>query len=106
MSTQTIEIVTNPIPSVGQPGAFEPQAAVCCAYDTISWHNADTEAHQPTPDAADPTAWFDFQIPAGGTSDTLAPGPNTTTPGAPYVLNYVCAIHDKETGTITVNPQP
>jgi hypothetical protein len=24
----------------------------------------------------------------------------------PYTLNYVCALHPAETGSITVNPQP
>ena len=105
MSTQTIEIVTNPIPTAGQPGAFTPKAAVCCAYDTITWHNADSQAHWPAPDAATPTGWFQYQIPPGGTSDTLAPGPNNP-PANPYTLNYVCVNNPKETGTITVNKQP
>jgi hypothetical protein len=78
---------------------------VCCAYDTITWRNDDSEAHWPAPDAATPTGWFQFQIPPGGTSDTLAPGPNNP-PTSPYTLNYVCVNHPKETGTITVNPQP
>ncbi|MGH9873151.1 MAG: cupredoxin domain-containing protein [Pyrinomonadaceae bacterium] len=105
MSTQMIEIRTNPIDTPGQPAVFDPRDAVTYAYDTITWHNGDAEPHHPTPDASTPNAWFEYQIPPGGTSDTLAPGPNTTTPGKPYTLNYVCSIHPKETGTITVNPQ-
>ena len=104
MSTQMIEIIPNPTPSSGQPGAFAPQAAVSYAYDTITWHNCDSQAHWPAPGASNPTGWFKYQIPPGGTSDTLAPGPNST-PTAPYTLNYVCANHPEETGTITVNPQ-
>jgi hypothetical protein len=107
MSTQVIEIETNPTPTPTQPGVFVPQAATTAAYDTLSWHNADSVAHWPTPNAADPTAWFPYQIPPGGTSDTLAPGPSNP-PGTPYTLNYVCACanHEGEKGTITVNPQP
>jgi len=105
MSTQTIEIITNPTPSPSQPGFFDPQEAVTYAYDTLTWHNGDTQPHHPAPDAATPNGWFEYQIPAGATSDTLSPGPNITTPSDPYVLNYVCSIHPDETGQITVNPQ-
>ena len=77
MSTQTIEIVTNPITTPGQPAAFTPGAAVCCAYDTITWHNADSEAHWPAPDAATPTGWFQYQIPPGGTSTRSRQGRTT-----------------------------
>jgi plastocyanin len=104
MSTQMIEIIPNPTPTPSQPAVFNPRAAVANAYDTITWHNGDTQPHQPAPNASTPNGWFDYQIPAGATSDTLTPGPNTTTPSAPYVLNYVCAIHPNETGQITVNP--
>ena len=105
MSTQTIEIIPNPTPSSSQPAVFDPQAAVTYAYDTLTWHNGDTQPHHPAPDASTPNGWFEYQIPAGATSDTLSPGPNTDTPDAPYVLYYVCAIHPDETGQITVNPQ-
>ena len=105
MSTQVIEIKPNPTPTPTQPALFDPQAAVTYAYDTLTWHNADTQPHHPAPDASTPDEWFQYQIPAGATSDTLSPGPNTDTPDAPYVLNYVCAIHPEETGQITVNPQ-
>lgn len=104
MSTQMIEIKTNPTPTPSQPAVFDPKAAVSYAYDTITWHNGDSAAHWPAPNASNPTGWFQFQIPAGGTSDTLSPGPNTT-PATPYTLNYVCANHPDEKGTITVNPQ-
>lgn len=104
MSTQIIEIQPSSYPTSSQPAVFDPQAAVANAYDSITWHNGDTQPHWPAPSAADPTGWFQFQIPADATSDTLAPGPNTITPTAPYVLNYVCAIHPDETGQITVNP--
>jgi hypothetical protein len=37
---------------------------------------------------------------------TPAVGALTLTIPLPYTLNYVCALHPDETGTITVNPQP
>jgi len=104
MSTQMIQINPNPTPTQSQPAVFAPKVATVYAYDTITWHNADTQAHQPAPSAANPKGWFDYQIPAGATSDTLAPGPNTSNATQPYTLNYVCAIHPGETGQITVNP--
>jgi plastocyanin len=104
MSTQMIQINPNPTPTQGQPAVFAPKVVTVYAYDTITWHNADTQAHQPAPSAANPTGWFDYQIPAGATSDTLAPGPNTADASQPYNLKYVCAIHPGETGQITVNP--
>jgi hypothetical protein len=104
MSTQVIEIRPNPTPTPGQPAVFDPKAAVTYAYDTLSWHNGDSEAHWPAPSASNRTGWFPYQIPPGGTSDTLAPGPNTT-PSDPYTLNYVCVHHPEEKGSLTVNPQ-
>jgi plastocyanin len=38
-------------------------------------------------------------------STTLGPLVGTITIAIPYTLNYVCALHPAETGTITVNPQ-
>ena len=35
-----------------------------------------------------------------------SPASGTLTVFLPYTLNYVCALHPDETGTITVNPQP
>ena len=103
MSTE-IEIIPNPTPTPSQPGAFEPKDAVTYAYDTLSWHNSDSVAHRPAPSASNPEGWFPYEIPPGGTSDTLALAPNTT-PSERYTVNYVCANHPDEKGTITVNPQ-
>jgi plastocyanin len=38
-------------------------------------------------------------------STTFGPLVGTITIAIPYTLNYVCALHPAETGTITVNPQ-
>jgi hypothetical protein len=35
----------------------------------------------------------------------LSAAPGTLTIALPYTLNYLCALHPDETGTITVNPQ-
>jgi plastocyanin len=104
MSTQTIDIRTNPTPTPGQPAVFSPRAATANDGDTIIWRNSDSQPHWPAPSASNPTGWFQYQIPAGATSDTLAVGPNASNPNQPYTLNYVCANHPGETGQITVNP--
>lgn len=185
MSTQQIQIQPNTPPTPSQPGKFVPAAVTANAGDDLTWYNGDTQAHWPTPSAANKSAWFRTQIPPGGTSDgqvalgpnavlvraatnanpvvftVLGPAPATgtlvtlsfaqpagappskwkapvtaiknkpatnlgpnqcsvaldstslgpldgqitiTMPGA-YTINYVCALHPAESGTITVNPQ-
>jgi plastocyanin len=109
MSTYMIEIEPIPAPTPTQTANFDPPAQGVLAYDTITWHNGDDCPHYPAPvvnGSVVPKGWFDNQIPPGGTSDTLAPGPNTTDPTASYTLNYVCALHKDEKGTITVKPNP
>jgi plastocyanin len=107
MSTQMIEINPNPTPTPNQPAVFVPQAATANAGDTVTWHNGDTQAHWPAPNASNKTGWFPYQMPAGATSRTLALGPNTPpNQNQPYTLHYICANHPNETGQITVNPQP
>lgn len=185
MSTQQIQIQPNSPPTPSQPGKFVPQTVRANAGDNLTWHNGDTQAHWPTPNAASKAAWFRTPIPPGepsgaqvalgpnavivtaatnsnpvvftvqgpapatGTLVTLsfaAPagsppskwktpvsavkqkpatnlGPNrcsvpldstnlgpldgeiTISIPGPYTINYVCALHPAETGTITVNPQ-
>lgn len=41
----------------------------------------------------------------GSTFGPLSAAPGTLSIALPYTLNYVCALHPDETGTITVNPQ-
>ncbi len=115
MSTIMIQIKPNPNPTPTQPAVFaappDPPGsnmANVYAYDTVTWHNGDTQAHYPAPivkGSVQANGWFDYQIPAGGTSDTLAPGPNPKDPTADYVLKYACALHPGETGQITVKPK-
>jgi plastocyanin len=186
MSTQSIEIKTNPSPTPGQPAVFSPQGAVAYAGDNITWRNNAQADHWPAPSASNPKGFIEYQIPPQNSSrGDLALGPNTitvvtasnapavvfTTSGPapatgvsvklvykaatgtppppaslwaaaqgtfvvtnlgatscsipldssnfgafgptsgsitiaiPYTLNYVCALHPAETGSITVNPQ-
>jgi plastocyanin len=181
MSTQSIEIKTNPSVAPDQPAVFSPRDAVAYAGDNITWRNTDQADHWPAPSASNPTGFIKYQIPSGSESrGDLALGPNIvnvvtatnaqavvfTTDGpapatgvsveltyepassdpspwdaaegtfvatnlgpnscsipldtsafgplsgtiaiakpGPYTLNYVCALHPAETGTITVNPQ-
>ncbi len=174
MSTQVIQIQKNSTPTPTQPAVFDPQAAVANAGDTITFNNADSQAHWPAPSAANQTGFFPFEIIAGAQSGNLGLAPNviavtaasptnpvvfttaapapannsivqikgatgnwvkingrfpatnvtptsfsidvkgsdfgpltgTLTVNATYTLNYVCALHPAETGSITVNPQP
>lgn len=183
MSTPQIQIQPNPYPSPTQPGKFNPKDVQANAGDNLTWFNGDTQAHWPTPDPANKSAWFSKQIepgepsgsqvalganevivasatnanpvvfsvrgpaPATGTQvkltfagpdeskwedaigdldlpvpatnqgpsvcsipmDSTALGPldgqiTILLPGS-YTINYVCALHKDEKGSITVNPQ-
>ena len=107
MSTFVIEIKA-PTGPTGQPAVFVPRTQECVPYDTITWHNADSQAHYPAPiigGIVKKDGWFEYQIPPGGTSDTLAPGPSLSGPTGPtagYPLNYACALHPNERGSIFV----
>jgi len=183
MSTQQIQIQTNPYPSPTQPAKFNPKDVQANAGDNLTWFNADSQAHWPTPDPSNKSAWFSKQIEPGNPSgrqvslganqvivatatnaspvvftvrgpapatgaqvtlkfagpdesqwgnaigdltqpipatnqgpsicsvpmDSTALGPldgqiTISIPGA-YTINYVCALHKDEKGSITVNPQ-
>jgi plastocyanin len=80
MSTQTIEIKTNPNRSPSQPGIFSPQAAVVNVGDNVIWANNDIVAHWPAPSASDPSAWIEYQIPPVNSSrGDFGLGANATT---------------------------
>jgi plastocyanin len=190
MSTKSIQIQTNPKPTLTQPAVFAPATVVANAGDNLTWHNADKQDHwpAPSPSASNPSGWVQFRIPPGSVSrgdlalapnvlavtgatnanpvvltlDGAAPPSGTKvtmayfapTPALPdaspwadldgqtlvativgtnscsipvdsskfgpltpaqgsltlasplaYTLNYECALHPAEKGTITVNPQ-
>ena len=82
----------------GSPAVFDPDPITVVQNDSVFWHNSDPEnAHWPAPSKANQNAWLDYQIPPGSQSSQVS-----FNPGAPYTLNYVCALHDGEEGTINV----
>lgn len=77
MSTQQIQIQPNSPPNPSQPGKFVPAAATANAGDNLTWLNQDSNAHWPTPNANNKSAWFRTQIAPGESSDgQVALGPN------------------------------
>jgi plastocyanin len=82
----------------GYPAAFAPSPLTVVVNDSVFWHNSDpANAHWPAPSATNPKGWLDFQIPPDSESSQIS-----FNPGAPYTLNYVCALHPDEKGQINV----
>ena len=82
----------------GSPATFDPNPITVVQNDSVFWHNSDPKnAHWPAPSADNKTAWLDFQVPPNSESSQIS-----FNPGAPYTLNYVCALHEGEKGTIKV----
>jgi plastocyanin len=82
----------------GNPATFDPKTQTAQVNDSIYWANGDqTQAHWPAPSASNPKGYMDYQIAPGGVSTQIA-----LNPPAPYTLNYVCALHPGETGSIQV----
>jgi plastocyanin len=82
-------------PKKGGPAIFEfeetPQVNVG---DLVFWSNDDTVAHFPGL-AGNPTAFMSNQIAAGSSSPNFAPAKIST-------INYICSLHEGETGVINV----
>jgi len=92
MSSHTITIKAGP------PAVFDPNPQIAFVNDSISWQNDDqNQQHWPAPSATDPKSWLDYPIAPGGQSSQIS-----LDPGAPYTLNYVCALHPDEKGQIKV----
>ena len=88
----TFKITINP----GPPAKFNPSPQVIASNDTVFWFNADQkEAHWPAPSKADPTGYMNYQIPPNSQSGEAG----FVTPGT---VNYICILHDYESGQITV----
>ena len=83
--------------NAGKPATYSPNPQVAYVNDSVFWTNCDTVAHWPTPNAATPKAWLDFQIAPNSESAQIS-----LNPPAPYVLNYVCSLHPGEKGQIKV----
>jgi plastocyanin len=81
----------------GNPATYSPTPLVAYVNDSVFWFNSDKVAHWPTPNAATPKAWLDFQIAPDSESTSIA-----LNPPAPYTLNYVCSLHPGEKGQIKV----
>lgn len=81
----------------GTPAVFDPNPQIAKPNDSVFWFNGDSKAHWPTPNAATPKAWLDYQIPPNASSTQIALSP----PG-PYTLDYVCSLHPNEKGQIKV----
>jgi plastocyanin len=86
--------------NAGKPAVFSPKVLTVSVNDSVFWGNGDKEAHWPTPNAATPKAWLDFQIAPNGVSSQISFGP--ANPPANYTVNYVCSLHPGETGQIKV----
>lgn len=82
----------------GKPAVFDPSSVSVRVNDSVFWSNDDqTQPHWPTPNAATPKAWLDFQVAPGGQSAQIA-----INPMGPTTLNYVCSLHPGEKGQIKV----
>jgi len=93
-----------------QPGqalaAFNPKSLSVAAGDTINWRNNTRDPHWPAPQGKPKDTWMDAEIP-GKLPDQPAPtSQQTLSFGAvtqPTTFEYVCALHEGETGTIVVS---
>jgi len=83
----------------GNPAVYTPDCLIANPNDSVSWTNDDKVAHWPTPNAAKPKTWMDYQIAPDGESSQIS-----MNPPAPYTLNYVCSLHPGEKGQIKVVP--
>jgi|SRR5215831_8729862 len=82
----------------GTPATFNPNPQPVLVNDSVLWFNADPKnPHWPAPNAANPKAWMDYQIPPLSESTQIS-----FDPGAPYTLNYICVLHPNEHGQINV----
>lgn len=86
--------------------SFQPTPQSVTPADNLFWVNNDeASAHQPTPDANDPTAWMPYPLQAKRPGLPAPQSRGLTFSGkkkASYQITYVCAIHPNEKGTIDV----
>jgi len=82
--------------NAGPPAKFNPNPQTIAANDSVFWFNADqTQAHWPAPSKANPTGFMSYQIPPNSQSSLAGFG-------NPGTVNYVCVLHDGESGQIIV----
>ena len=86
--------------------SFQPTPQSVTPADNLFWVNHDeASAHQPTPDASDPTAWMPYPIQAKQPGQPAPQSRGLAFAGKKkksYQITYVCALHPQETGTIDV----
>ena len=82
--------------NAGPPATFSPNPQVVFVNDSVFWFNSDQyNAHWPAPSKADPKGFIDYQIPPNSQSSQVGFNATGTT-------NYVCILHDGESGQIIV----
>jgi plastocyanin len=81
---------------------FNPQSLTVAAGDQINWRNNTATPHWPAPKGKPKDTWMDYQIPGKLPGQPAPTSQQTLTFGAAMTVDYVCALHPEETGTITV----
>ena len=81
---------------------FSPPKLTAGVGDDIFWSNNDEQAeHWPAPSVDKKTDWMDNPIPIK-LPDQPAPTSRYLSFSGATTINYVCALHPQETGTISV----
>ncbi len=79
-----------------KPAGFQPEVQEAQAGDAIFWVNDDIDVqHQPHPAGSAAATWCTIPLSGSERSDSIA----LANPGT---IQYLCAIHPEETGTIVV----
>jgi len=100
--TQMISIDDQPGQTLAK---FEPQSLNVASGDLINWRNNTSSPHWPAPKGKPKDTWMDAEIPAKLPTQPAPTSPQTLSFGAvtqPTTVEYVCALHPEETGTIIV----
>ena len=81
---------------------FTPAIQEVAAGDLVNWRNNTATPHWPAPKYQPANTWMDAAIP-GKLPDQPAPtSQQTLSFSAAMTIDYVCALHEGETGTIKV----
>jgi len=94
----------------GRDAAFTPQTITCWSGDHLTWANLTNEEHYPGVVNSDGTfvGFFPAPIKPGAVSTVFSPlaAVDKDNKLAPYTIQYICAMHRNEHGTIQVTPTP
>jgi plastocyanin len=81
---------------------FNPSSLNAAAGDMINWRNNTSSPHWPAPKGKPKDTWMDAEIP-GKLPDQPAPtSQQALSFSGATTVEYVCALHPEETGTIVV----